>query len=141
MRYVIDASAAFKWFVPEPYTDIALQLLNDYRNAVHTLLAPDLFPTELANSLVIAERRGRVPVGESAKLLRDLFQYVPVLHPVWPDLVPRAHAIAAGSVASVYDSLYVALAEREGCELVTADDKLVKNLRPSFPFITPLASL
>jgi len=41
----------------------------------------------------------------------------------------------------VYDCLYVALAEREGCELITADDKLVKNLQPHFPFIVPLASL
>jgi predicted nucleic acid-binding protein len=42
---------------------------------------------------------------------------------------------------SVYDCLYVALAEREKCELVTADDKLIKNLTPQFPFIVPLSSL
>jgi len=40
-----------------------------------------------------------------------------------------------------YDCLYVALAEREGCELVTADDKLLKNLRPTFPFILALSSM
>jgi predicted nucleic acid-binding protein len=40
----------------------------------------------------------------------------------------------------VYDCLYVALAENEGCELVTADDKLVKNLK-MFPFIIQLSSL
>jgi hypothetical protein len=34
----------------------------------------------------------------------------------------------------------VALAEREGCELVTADQKSIKNLAPYFPFIVPLAS-
>jgi predicted nucleic acid-binding protein len=28
----------------------------------------------------------------------------------------------------VYDCLYVALAEREKCDLVTADEKLVRNL-------------
>jgi hypothetical protein len=32
-------------------------------------------------------------------------------------------------------------AEREHCELVTADDKLVKNLQTSFPFIKSLSSL
>jgi predicted nucleic acid-binding protein len=37
--------------------------------------------------------------------------------------------------------LYVALAERERCELVTADDKLVRNLQPTFPFVRPLAAL
>jgi predicted nucleic acid-binding protein len=41
----------------------------------------------------------------------------------------------------IYDCLYVALAERETCELITADDKLVKNLQPLFPFIVALAAL
>ncbi len=41
----------------------------------------------------------------------------------------------------MYDCLYVALAEREACELVTAADRLVKRLKPTFPFITPLSSL
>lgn len=41
----------------------------------------------------------------------------------------------------VYDCIYVALAEREGCDLVTADDRMFKNLQPRFPFILSLASL
>jgi predicted nucleic acid-binding protein len=41
----------------------------------------------------------------------------------------------------IYDCLYVALAEREGCELITADDKLIRNLQAQFPFIISLASL
>jgi predicted nucleic acid-binding protein len=35
----------------------------------------------------------------------------------------------------------VALAEREKCDFVTADDKLVKNLQGQFPFIKSLSSL
>ena len=42
----------------------------------------------------------------------------------------------------VLDSnIYVALAEREGCELVTADARLLSNLKLTFPFIIDLASL
>ncbi len=41
----------------------------------------------------------------------------------------------------VYDCLYVALAERETCQLVTADDKLVRNLQPHCSFIVALAAL
>ena len=41
----------------------------------------------------------------------------------------------------VYDCLYVALADQEGCEFITADGRLVKNLQPSYPFIVSLASL
>jgi len=41
----------------------------------------------------------------------------------------------------IYDCLYVALAEREGCELITADSKLVISLGVAFPFIIPLSAL
>jgi predicted nucleic acid-binding protein len=36
--------------------------------------------------------------------------------------------------------LYIALAEAESCELLTADDRLVRTLVTTFPFITSLAS-
>ena len=41
---------------------------------------------------------------------------------------------------TVYDGLYVALAEREGYELVTADDKFVKAVQPTLPFVLGLSS-
>ena len=56
-------------------------------------------------------------------------------------LTPRAIAISSQMAVGVYDCLYVALAEREGCELLTADDRLVRTLQPAFPFITSLASV
>ncbi len=56
-------------------------------------------------------------------------------------LVDRAFDISIQTRHNFYDCLYVALAEREGCELLTADAKLVTNLQPTFPFITSLATL
>jgi predicted nucleic acid-binding protein len=41
----------------------------------------------------------------------------------------------------VHDCLYVALAEREACELVTVDNRLLATLRNMFPFIIDLAAL
>ena len=35
----------------------------------------------------------------------------------------------------MYDCLYVALAERESFEFLTADDRVVRVLQPQFPFI------
>lgn len=141
MKYVIDASIAFKWEVAEPHSDKAQQLRDDFRNAVHELLTPDLFPTEVANALLVAERRGRLLPGQGPLLLADVLTTLPRIHPSLPDLVPRAYAIAELTKASVYDCLYVALAEREKCELITADDKLVKKLQPHFPFVVPLSLL
>ena len=56
-------------------------------------------------------------------------------------LLDRAVDISSRTRSAVYDCLYVALAEREGCQLVTDDQKLVANLKPHFPLIVPLASL
>ena len=140
MKYVIDASVGFQWAVTEPNSARARQLRRDFQSGVHDLLAPDFFVVEMANALLVAERRGRLLPGEGSALLADLLLDAPVLHPAISFLT-RGYDIAHRSKASVYDSLYVALAEREGCELVTADAKLAKNLRAAFPFITLLASL
>jgi predicted nucleic acid-binding protein len=116
-------------------------LRDDFRNAVHQLLAPDLFPTEVANALLVAQRRGRILPGQGPIFLADLLTTLPHIHPSLPDLAPRAYTIAELTQASVYDCLYVALAEQEQCELITADDKLVNKLRPHFSLVVPLASL
>ena len=118
----------------------AVRLRDEYRNGVHELLAPDLFLAEIANALVSAERQGRIRAGESAVFLIDVLSAAPALH-LTPALLVRGMEIALATRHAVYDCLYLALAEREGCELVTADDKLVRNLRPSFPFIVDLKNL
>jgi predicted nucleic acid-binding protein len=141
MRRVIDCSVASKWEVDEPLSDAARQLREDYRNAILELLAPDLSPIEVCSALTVGEGRGRILRGQSTILLADVLTTLPTIQPSLPDLLPRAHAIAASTVVSVYDCLYVALAEREGCEWITADDRLVRNLQAQLPFIVALASL
>lgn len=56
MRYVVDSSVAFKSVVPEILSNKAERQFQDYRGGVHELLAPDIFPAELGNALVVAER-------------------------------------------------------------------------------------
>jgi hypothetical protein len=46
MKYVLDASVAEKWVLPEPDSAKAIALRDDYRRGVHELLAPDTFPAE-----------------------------------------------------------------------------------------------
>lgn len=140
MKYVLDASVAFKWLVPEVDTDKALRLLDDYQNAIHDLLSPDFLPVETTHALTRAERQGRVTAAQGSQLFLDLMDQVPALHPYLP-LLPRAYAISSAMRVGVYDCLYVALAEQERCEFVTADDRLVKNLQPIFPFIIALSSM
>ena len=140
MKYVLDSSAALPWVLPEKDSAKAIQLRGEARNAVHELLAPDIFPVEVAHALTRAERRARVIVGQARHLLLDVLTTPPQFHP-YRMLLTRAVDISSPMRIGVYDCLYVALAEQEKCELVTADDKLIKNLQAAFPFIVPLASM
>jgi predicted nucleic acid-binding protein len=140
MRHVLDASVGFKWAVVEPLSDKARQLRDDYRTGTIELFAPDVFPLEIAHALTRAERQGRITPAEGALLLADVLTTAPQLFPSLR-LLPRAYAISSQMRIGVHDCLDVALAEQEGCELITADDRLVRALQAGYPFIVPLASL
>jgi predicted nucleic acid-binding protein len=140
MKYCLDASTAMKWVLPEPDTPKAVRIRNEFRVGLLELIAPDVFVPEVSHGLTKAERRGVIPIGVAERRMLNVINCLPDLYPSLP-LVRRAIQIASQARIAVYDCLYVALAEREGCELLTADDKLIRNLQASFPFITALASL
>lgn len=140
MKYVLDANVALKWVLAEPDSAKANTLRQEFRNRIHELLAPDIFPVEIAHGLTRAERRQIIKPPRGKALLVDVLATSPQLHR-YPALLDRAFDISSACRQGVYDCLYVALAEREGCELLTADDKLIKNLQAQFPFIVSLSSL
>lgn len=140
MRYVLDSCVAVKWFLAEADSAKAIQLRDEFNQQIHELLAPDVFTVEIAHALSRAERRGLIQAIEGSQYLSDLLAYLPTLHPSLT-LIPRAYEISSQARIGVYDCLYVALAEREGCDLLTADARLVNSLQPAFSFITSLASL
>jgi predicted nucleic acid-binding protein len=125
MKYVLDASVGIKWVMNEADTPSAVRVWDAFRAQVHELIAPDSFVLEAAHGLAKAERRGIVP--DSEQLWLDLMKDAPLLFPAVP-LMHRALTIARRARIGVYDCLYVALAEREGCEFLTADDRLQRSL-------------
>jgi predicted nucleic acid-binding protein len=137
---VIDASVGFKALVVEAHSPKAERLIEVYRNAAVELIAPDFYPVEVAHALTRAERQGRITPAEGAKLLTTLLQDLPRLIPSLP-LLPKAYALSSQVRIGVYDCIYVALAERESCELVTGDDKLVKTFQGRSTFIVSLVTL
>src|SRR5262245_11194451 len=127
MKLVLDSSVAFKWVVAEVDTDKALRLRDECRQALHEFLAPDFFPVEIAHSLTRAERQRRIAPPAGWALWLTVMADAPALHPSIP-LMPRAYALSSSVKLGVYDCLYVALAEHEQCQFVTADDRLVRSL-------------
>ena len=138
MRAVLDASVGMKLGIPEQDSSKAEALIADYIAGVHELLAPDIFPIEIAHGLIRAERRGII--SDAPAKLADVMANSPILFSYLPFL-GRAVEIAKQARVGVYDCLYVALAEQEKCELITADTSMLNALQAKFPFIRELSSI
>jgi predicted nucleic acid-binding protein len=120
---VVDASVAAKWGIMEEDSAAALRLLD----GEHRLLVPDLIWAELGNIVWKYHRRGLVDADDVAGLIRQ-FQTVPLEVHSSGLLLEAAVDLAIQTSRTVYDCLYVALAIREGCQMVTADRRLVNAL-------------
>ncbi len=122
-RFVVDASIAIKWFVPEIHSAEAVRLLSPGCE----LLAPDLLPAEFGNILWKKTRRGEIQAQKAVEVIRALAE-VPIYLSSASELLESAYLLAAKFERTVYDSLYLALALLEECPMVTADHRLVRAL-------------
>ncbi len=126
MTLVVDASVAVKWFVPEPDSGAADSLID----GGEALIAPDFVLIEAANTFWKICQRGEMSTEQAAAALAALANGVLSVHPS-SALVAAALRLARDLGRPVYDCLYVALAEREGAPLVTADKRLYDCVRGS----------
>jgi predicted nucleic acid-binding protein len=138
MKYVLDSCVGLKWVLEEPGSEAAVHIRDLATQGIYELIAPDVFPIEVAHSIARSERRGIVEFGDGSLKMADVLRHLPRLIPYFPFL-KDAFKIASEFRIGVYDCLYVVLAEREGCELITADERLMKNLGSTYPFIRSLA--
>lgn len=129
-RYVVDASVALKWYLPEIHDEAARRLLSGN----HTLFVPDLLYSEIGNILWKRVRAGQIHEMEAEAVLQSLGALPLSVSPSWP-LALSALTIACRTQRTVYDSLYLALAVRERAVMVTADAKFYNALQE-----TPMAS-
>ena len=120
MSWVVDASVAIKWVVPEELSEHADRLLADGGE----LLAPDLLFVEAANALWKKTRRRELTEREADGALNLLQTSGLVVRPS-AAVIPRALQLAAALDHPVYDCVYLALAERERLPFVTADTRIL----------------
>lgn len=125
MSLVLDCSVAMSWCFEEEASDHADRVLDALEEG--EAFVPSVWPLEVANVLVVAERRGRLKVGESARFL-ELLQSLPIF--VEEVSLPRATgavlSLARELDLSVYDASYLELAMRSGVALATHDQALAK---------------
>ncbi|WP_343057356.1 type II toxin-antitoxin system VapC family toxin [Chthonobacter rhizosphaerae] len=95
-----------------------------------SIYVPSLWPVELANSILSAERRLRFGPSDRARLLEIGFTVSP-----WVDDVPRMDQLlrvmdlAVRHNLTVYDALYVDLARRTGSRLASLDGAMLRAAR------------
>jgi predicted nucleic acid-binding protein len=139
MRYVLDASVATSWVLPYQYSPQANRLRDDVIRQVHNLISTSSFPGEVASALTKAERQKIITQGESLELLDNIFSTAPKLFP-YQSFLYQATEISSRTRSSFYDCLLIPLAQQENCEVLTADDRLVRNVQKEFPFVRSIAT-
>lgn len=132
---VVDASLVAKWFLEEPFSDRAAAVAQHWAVNQTQPIAPRFMLTEVTNAIYKRVIRGLLPLEEAitaveeAVRLRIAVDEDPPLH---RDALLLAHRFGR---PSTYDAHYLALAEREKCELWTGDERLYNAVHQSIPWI------
>lgn len=122
--FVVDASVAVKWVVPEVHSEAARRL----RGKNYELLVPDFFFPEVGNVLWKRVRRGE-DNADNARNALDALKSLPLqVYPSLP-LMSRALDMALQIQRAIYDCVYLTLAVECQCQMVTADERLYNALQ------------
>lgn len=124
-RFVLDASIALAWFVDDPVPDYAIKVRQSLV-AGNRAVVPALWHLEMANGLVVAERRKILRSNDVSVSLLHLEQLVIQAIETRTDLVPVRQALntAREFQLSAYDSVYLQTARDERIPLATLDKSL-----------------
>jgi predicted nucleic acid-binding protein len=126
--FVLDASVALAWcFETETshFTDAVLDSLAD-----STALVPTVWPLEIGNALVVAERRGYLDQASSVRFLNLLGQLPLEVEQESPQrMFGEILLLAREQQLSTYDASYLDLAMRSGLPLASRDGALIQAAR------------
>ena len=126
-RMVLDASVAVAWCFEDESSDFTEGVLDLLASGTEAL-APAIWPLELVNALLMAERRKRISVAQVTALLRRIAGL-----PISVDPTRLGHAfdqipsVARQQNLTAYDAAYVELALRAALPLATLDSRLRQN--------------
>jgi len=125
-RYVVDASVAVKWFVPEEEADSARRLKRRFEQGQADILSPPLILFEVANALRChpVVKLGVEELVTATEALKDMEIIVEMSRETWTKLfeISRTEGI------TTYDAAYLSLAVLSDAMFVSADQKLVSGL-------------
>lgn len=121
---VLDASITMAWCFDDEATSYTEELLNWCSSGTDIYVA-SIWPLEVTNVLLNAQRKGRVTEKEVEEFLRLLLNL-----PIHIDTVPaqevfsNVRKLAQAFRLTSYDAAYLELAMRRGLPLASLDDDL-----------------
>lgn len=124
-RLVIDSSISMSWYFADeadPYAQAILRYLGKVEAIV-----PAIWLIEVANVLLVGERRGRETAASAARFIALLRSFpIEVESPQQWGIIDDILAIGRQFNLSSYDASYLELAMREGLPLATLDNRLIQ---------------
>lgn len=126
---ILDASVILKWFVAEEGSENALRFRDRHVSGEERIIVPPLLFYEIANVLRYQEQ---LPDDELLTLFEILKDFeISTIYPSFSEF-EETMLYARSKKISVYDAAYIVLARNIGCELITADQRLVRTVDESF---------
>jgi predicted nucleic acid-binding protein len=122
MPFVVDASVAAKWILHDEASETANALLKTVIR--QGAFVPAIFPFEVENVLLAAQRRGRVDATSVAEALNLLKHLDLDIEPFLPSQIGRHLELALRFKLTAYEAAYLVLSLRRDATLFTADHPL-----------------
>lgn len=121
--FVLDNSVTMSWCFPDEHDSYAQDVLKALPGVAAAV--PALWPLEVANILLVGERRGRISQADSATFI-GLLEGLPIRidDETSEHAMKAALNLARAQNLSVYDASYLELALRRGLPIATLDAKL-----------------
>jgi uncharacterized protein (TIGR03382 family) len=128
-RFVVDASVAIAWCFEDEATDVSERALALLQNGAEVVV-PALWPLGVANALLVAQRRRRIPSSNVIALLDRLASFPISLDPTdTTRAFGQVLSVAHQRNLTVYDATYLELASRTALPLATLDKELRRAAR------------
>ena len=126
-NFVLDASVGLAWAVDDPEPDSARAIRESFLTG-RIAIVPSLWVLEIANGLVMAERRGKLDLAEVERA-RDLYESMMANYIEVQTDSPQAgfreiQEIARRHQLTAYDAAYLFLALQHRLPLATLDGSL-----------------
>lgn len=140
-KIVIDASVVLKWYLlDEEDGEKALELLNNYISENIIFVAPSLLAYEVLNGLIIAQKKGRIEESIAITSIEGFWD----LEIIFKDISTcyyKARHYCKKYNRSLYDASYLAVAEEEKINFITADEKLYNSVKKKLHWVKWLGNI